>query len=45
VPSDVAHLLEAGAELVRRPVPTEGLVEVVERVAGCAAHSGSARMS
>ncbi len=31
--SDVDHLLEAGVELVRRPVPAEALVEVVERAA------------
>jgi CheY-like chemotaxis protein len=30
---DVAHLLESGVELVRRPVPAEALVEVVERAA------------
>jgi signal transduction histidine kinase/ActR/RegA family two-component response regulator len=33
-PTDVEHLLEAGVELVRRPVSAEALVEVVERVAG-----------
>jgi hypothetical protein len=32
-PADVEHLLEAGVELVRRPVPAEALAEVVERVA------------
>jgi len=31
--ADVSHLLEAGVELVRRPVPPEALVEVVERAA------------
>ncbi len=30
---DLDHLLEAGVELVRRPVPVEVLVEVVERAA------------
>jgi CheY-like chemotaxis protein len=30
---DVDHLLEAGVELVRRPVPPEALVEAVERAA------------
>jgi two-component system cell cycle sensor histidine kinase/response regulator CckA len=33
-PADVEHLLEAGVELVRRPVTAEALAEVVERVAG-----------
>jgi hypothetical protein len=32
-PADLEHLLEAGVELVRRPVPAEALAEVVERVA------------
>jgi signal transduction histidine kinase/CheY-like chemotaxis protein len=32
-PTEVEHLLEAGVELVRRPVSAEALVEVVERVA------------
>jgi two-component system cell cycle sensor histidine kinase/response regulator CckA len=32
-PADVDHLLEAGVELVRRPVPPEALVEAVERAA------------
>jgi PAS domain S-box-containing protein len=32
-PADVEHLLEAGVELVRRPVTAEALAEVVERVA------------
>jgi CheY-like chemotaxis protein len=31
--ADVDHLLEAGVELVRRPVPPEALVEAVERAA------------
>jgi CheY-like chemotaxis protein len=30
---DVDHLLDAGVELVRRPVPPEAIVEVVERAA------------
>jgi DNA-binding response OmpR family regulator len=32
--SDVDHLLDAGIEVVRKPVAPEVLVEVVERVLG-----------
>jgi DNA-binding NtrC family response regulator len=32
-PTDVDHLLEAGVELVRRPVQPEAIVEAVERAA------------